>query len=202
MTQLQREILFPTPLYYKDLNNSQQLNDYLFNHIKKWAETTKSEVKTNSGTGWHSPTDMNNKEEYKPLIQELFKMAEECNQDYGVAPKLGLGNMWANINPPGGYNKTHTHPNSLWSGVYYVKVPDDNCGKFFVEDPRPGPNVYMPRRLENLPKQLWRVVGYTPKEGRLVFFPSWLPHGVDINQSKKEGEASWRISISFNFIQI
>jgi uncharacterized protein (TIGR02466 family) len=29
--------------------------------------------------------------------------------------------MWANINPPGGYNRAHTHPNSLWSGVYYVK---------------------------------------------------------------------------------
>jgi hypothetical protein len=26
-------------------------------------------------------------------------MAEACNLDYGVQPKLGLGNMWANINP-------------------------------------------------------------------------------------------------------
>lgn len=198
---MNREVLFPTPLYYKDLPNAVELNNYLFNHIKKWAETTPSESKTNSGTGWHSPTDMNKKEEYQPLIQELFKMAEECNNDYGVAPKLGLGNMWANINPPGAYNKTHTHPNSLWSGVYYIKVPE-NSGKFFIEDPRPGPNTYMPRRLENLPKQLWRVVAYEAKEGRMVFFPSWLPHGVDINQNTEQGEASWRISVSFNFIQI
>tara|TARA_R100000005_G_C4951685_1_gene171931 strand:+ start:397 stop:993 length:597 start_codon:yes stop_codon:yes gene_type:complete len=198
---MNREALFPTPLYYKDLPNAVELNNYLFNHIKKWAETTPSESKTNSGTGWHSPTDMNHKEEYQPLIKELFKMAEECNNDYGVAPKLGLGNMWANINPPGAYNKTHTHPNSLWSGVYYIKVPE-NSGKFFIEDPRPGPNTYMPRRLENLPKQLWRVVAYEAKEGRMVFFPSWLPHGVDINQNTEQGEASWRISVSFNFIQI
>lgn len=198
---MNREVLFPTPLYYKDLPNAVELNNYLFNHIKNWAETTPSESKTNSGTGWHSPTDMNKKEEYQPLIQELFKMAEECNNDYGVAPKLGLGNMWANINPPGAYNKTHTHPNSLWSGVYYIKVPE-NSGKFFIEDPRPGPNTYMPRRLENLPKQLWRVVAYEAKEGRMVFFPSWLPHGVDINQNTEQGEASWRISVSFNFIQI
>ena len=198
---MNREVLFPTPVYYKDIPNSVELNNYLFNHIKKWAETTPSESKTNSGTGWHSPTDMNKKEEYNPLTQELFKMAEDCNNDYGIAPKLGLGNMWANINPPGAYNKTHTHPNSLWSGVYYIRVPQ-NSGKFFIEDPRPGPNCYMPRRTKNLPKQLWRVVAYEAKEGRMVFFPSWLPHGVDINMNTEQGEASWRISVSFNFIQI
>ena len=198
---MNREVLFPTPVYYKDLPNSVELNNYLFNHIKKWAETTPTESKTNSGTGWHSPTDMNKKEEYNPLTQELFKMAEDCNNDYGIAPKLGLGNMWANINPPGAYNKTHTHPNSLWSGVYYIRVPQ-NSGKFFIEDPRPGPNCYMPRRTKNLPKQLWRVVAYEAKEGRMVFFPSWLPHGVDINMNTEQGEASWRISVSFNFIQI
>ena len=197
---MNREALFPTPVYYKDLPNSVELNNYLFNHIKKWAATTPTEQKTNSGTGWHSPTDMNTKEEYTPLTKELFKMAEDCNKDYGIAPSLGLGNMWANINPPGAYNKTHTHPNSLWSGVYYIRVPKDS-GKFFIEDPRSGPQTYMPRRLENLPKALWRVVAYEPKEGRMVFFPSWLPHGVDINQNKEQGEASWRISVSFNFIQ-
>ena len=198
---MNREVLFPTPVYYKDLPNSVELNNYLFNHIKKWAETTPTESKTNSGTGWHSPTDMNKKEEYNPLTKELFKMAEDCNLDYGIAPNLGLGNMWANINPPGAYNKTHTHPNSLWSGVYYIRVPQ-NSGKFFIEDPRPGPNCYMPRRTKNLPKQLWRVVAYEAKEGRMVFFPSWLPHGVDINMNTEQGEASWRISVSFNFIQI
>ena len=197
---MNREALFPTPVYYKDLPNCVELNNYLFNHIKNWAATTPTEQKTNSGTGWHSPTDMNTKEEYNPLTKELFKMAEDCNKDYGIAPSLGLGNMWANINPPGAYNKTHTHPNSLWSGVYYIRVPKDS-GKFFIEDPRSGPQTYMPRRLENLPKALWRVVAYEPKEGRMVFFPSWLPHGVDINQNKEQGEASWRISVSFNFIQ-
>jgi uncharacterized protein (TIGR02466 family) len=43
--------------------------------------------------------------------------------------------MWANINPPGGYNRPHMHPNSLWSGVYYIKTPK-NCGHLKLEDPR------------------------------------------------------------------
>jgi uncharacterized protein (TIGR02466 family) len=43
--------------------------------------------------------------------------------------------MWANINPPGGFNRAHIHPNSLWSGVYYVKTPK-NCGHLKVRRPK------------------------------------------------------------------
>ena len=102
--------------------------------IKKWRKADpKGEAKTNSGFGWHSKTDMDKRKEYKPLIDELFKMAYECNKDFGIEGKLGLGNMWANVNPTYSYNKTHTHPNSMWSGVYYIKVPK-NSGKLFLED--------------------------------------------------------------------
>ena len=107
--------------------------------IKAWSKKDKSETKTNAGGGWHSPTHMNEKKEYSPLTDELFAMQEEIYKDYGMEPKPGLGNMWANINYPGSYNKQHIHPNSQWSGVYYVKVPK-NSGSLFVEDPRPGPN--------------------------------------------------------------
>ena len=152
MTKLHRKILFPTAVYFKDIPDSKKLNKYLFKEIKKWHKADpKGETKTNSGFGWHSKTDMDKKPEYKPLIDELFKMAYECNRDYGISGELGLGNMWANINPSYSYNKTHTHPNSMWSGVYYIKVPK-NSGKLFLEDPRPGPNTHMPRRVDNLPE--------------------------------------------------
>ena len=37
---------------------------------------------------------------------------------------------------------------------------------------------------------------------RMIFFPSWLPHGVDINMNTEKGEKNWRISVSYNFIQV
>ena len=78
MSQLQRKILFPTPVYFKDIPNSKELNKYLFIHIKSWRKAEpKGETKTNSGFGWHSSTDMNQRKEYDPLTSELFKMAEE-----------------------------------------------------------------------------------------------------------------------------
>jgi uncharacterized protein (TIGR02466 family) len=54
--------------------------------------------------------------------------------------------MWANINPPGGFNRTHIHPNSLWSGVYYVKTPK-NCGHLKLEDPRSVSLMTRPRQV-------------------------------------------------------
>ena len=34
--QLQRKILFPTAVYFKDVANAKELNKYLFKEIKKW----------------------------------------------------------------------------------------------------------------------------------------------------------------------
>ena len=95
----------------------------------------------------------------------------------------------------------HIHPNSTLSGAYYVKVPKDSADCIFVEDPRPGPNIIMPRRLDNLPRALWRVVKYKPVEGHCIMFPAWLPHGVEENKTKLKGDAGLRVSVSFNFIQ-
>ena len=141
------------------------------------------------------------KTESKPLIDELFTMQYEIYKDYGMQPKPALGNMWANINYPGSYNRQHMHPNSQWSGVYYVQAPKDS-GYLSIEDPRPGPNLILPERTQGLPKALWRVVNYPPIEGQLIMFPAWLPHGVYLNQSKEKGEKGWRVSVSFNFIQV
>jgi len=198
---MKREILFPTPIYFKMVKDPQKLNKYLFPLIKASSKKDKSEKKTNAGGGWHSSTDMHTKKEYNPLTDELFAMQHEIFKDYGMEAKPGLGNMWANINYPGSYNIQHIHPNSQWSGVYYVKVPK-NSGSLFVEDPRPGPNILLPRRVEGIPRGLWRVVVYPAVEGQMIMFPAWLPHSVEMNESKEKGEKSWRMSVSFNFIQV
>ena len=100
MNQLKRDLMWPTPIYFKDFPDSKNLNKYLLKHIKAWAKKESTMEKTNAGGGWHSPTDMNFKKEYKPLCDHLFVMMEEIFKDYGMLPKVALGNMWANINPP------------------------------------------------------------------------------------------------------
>jgi len=87
-------------------------------------------------------------------------------------------------------------PNTLFSGVYYIKT-SPNCGKLVCNDPRPGIQTVMPTRIKGKPpKHLWREVHLDPIEGRIIIFPAWLWHGVEPNQSN-----DIRISVSFNFIQ-
>ena len=186
---------FPTIIYIKDIPNALQLNQYLEQKIIQWSQQDKGVSKTNAG-GWHSETDMNKKEEYNPLTKELFNMQDEIYQKEHLSLKPVLGNMWANINYPGNFNRPHLHPNSLFSGVYFIKTPQKS-GNLMVYDPRPGIQMSMPsRKKEQLQPELWREVHYEPKAGRCIMFPSWLWHEVKPNKSNDT-----RISVSFNFLQ-
>ena len=189
-----KEYFFPTIIYIKDLPNANELNTYLEKQIIEWSNQDKGVNKTNMN-GWHSQTDMNHKKEYEPLIKELFQMQNEIIQEEYLDMEPRLGNMWANINPPGGYNNSHIHPNSLFSGVYYIKG-QPNSGRLSLMDPRPGVQHCMPtRKKEKLPRELWRETYYDPVPGRLIMFPSWMWHKVESNKSN-----DIRISVSFNFI--
>ena len=187
-----KEHFFPTIIYGKDI---QLDNEKLSNHIVNWSQQDPGIKKTNMN-GWHSKPEMHLKSEYQQLVQELYKMQEEIYQEEWLDRKPKLGNMWANINYPGGYNRPHVHPNCLFSGVYYVKA-NKNSGVFVANDPRPGIQTIMPiRKSGRPPKHLWREVHLEPIPGRIIMFPAWLWHCVEPNQSN-----DIRISISFNFIQ-
>jgi uncharacterized protein (TIGR02466 family) len=187
-----KEGFFPTILYAKDF----QLDlNQMTQNIIKWSKEDKGITKTNVD-GWHSETNMHTKIEYKPLVDELFKMVYEVFNEEWLDGRVKIGNMWANINPPGGYNKPHVHPNSLFSGVYYVKTPP-NSGQLVCSDPRPGIQTCMPNRKKGEPpKHLWRDLHLQPKENRAIVFPAWLWHSVQPNKSNEN-----RISVSFNFLQ-
>ena len=184
---------FPTIIYAKDV----QLDNRLFEReVIEWSKKDKGIRRTNM-IGWHSTTEMHQIPVFKPLVDELFKMQMEIYREELLSREPIIGNMWANINPPGGYNRPHIHPNSHFSGVYYIKAPQ-NSGDIVFNDPRSGAHMIMPERIKDSkpPSHLWREVRINPLEGRLIMFPSWLWHCVEPNESN-----DIRISVSFNFIQ-
>ena len=186
------EKFFPTLVYGKDiqLNNNQLAQD-----IVNWSNKDKGVNKTNY-KGWHSTTDMHIKPEYSQLVTELISMQKDIYDNEHIDRHARLGNMWANINPSGGMNMPHIHPNALFSGVYYVKS-NPKSGRLKIYDPRPGANFIMPTRKPGNPgRDLWREANIEPIEGRIIMFPAWLWHSVEENTSN-----DIRISVSFNFIQ-
>lgn len=204
---IRRELYFPTAIYFLNLDDAAELNAELAAHILAWrAEIPKGIVRSNVERvgAWHSPVDMHRRPEYHRLaVQILDSMAVVFN-DQGYDPEYepALSLMWANISPRYGFNRHHTHPGVLWSGVYYVRAPE-NSGRILFTDPRAQAHViepYFPSQGERKP-EIWSEVYYDPIEGRMLLFPAWLSHEVEPNLAAGEGEACERISISFNVFQ-
>ena len=189
------EYHFPTPVYIQEIPNANELNFHLEKNILQWQKEDPKGVSKTNVNGWHSATDMNHKREYDPLTNELFAMQSEIYKKEKLTMKPVLGNMWANINYPGCFNRPHLHPNALFSGVYWIKAPEKS-GNLMLYDPRPGVQMTMPNRKKKLPHELWREVHYKPIAGRCIMFPAWLWHEVKPNESN-----DIRISVSFNFLQ-
>ena len=189
-----RELHFPTPIYIADIKHP-TLNQELERDIVAWSNKDKGITRTNV-QGWHSPTNMNELPEYQKLVRMLYECQKTIYQQEHYESEPFLGNMWANINPPGGMNRAHQHPNSLWSGVYWIKTPK-NCGHLKIDDPRSAAAMVRPKQKEgSMPSRLFRETHYEPIAGRCIMFPSWLMHCVDPNESN-----DIRISVSFNFMQ-
>ena len=187
-----KALYFPTVIYAKDVN----LDNRLFEReVIEWSKKDGGVNRTNVN-GWHSQTNMHEIPVFKPLVDELFIMQEQVFAEEWLENGATIGNMWANINPPGGYNMPHVHPNSHFSGVYYIKAPKDS-GNIVFNEPKTGAHMIMPRRKEGKPpSHLWNEVHVDPLEGRIIIFPAWLWHCVEPNESN-----DIRISVSFNFLQ-
>ena len=191
---MHRDLHFPTPIYIADIKHP-TLNQELERDITAWANKDKGITRTNV-QGWHSTTNMHELSQFKKLVSMLYACQKTIYEQEHLESEPFLGNMWANINPPGGMNRAHQHPNSLWSGVYYIKAPK-NSGDLKIDDPRSSAAMVRPRQKDGeKPARLFRETHYEPIAGRCIMFPSWLMHCVDPNESN-----DIRISVSFNFLQ-
>lgn len=194
--------LFPTPLFVWRWEEADARKAQLLDAIRSRRANSPGVVKTNR-KGWHSETDLPAWPE--PGIGELVRWATRCVGDGssswrdaeaarpGSLPGPWRVSGWANVNPPGGHNVSHTHAqrNWHWSACYYVDLPDiarDDVGGALVLEER-GTGL-RPRGGEPYSRQH----RYIPSEGELVVFPAWLYHRVEPHAGPRD-----RVSIAFNF---
>ncbi|MBT5049013.1 MAG: hypothetical protein HOK30_20200 [Rhodospirillaceae bacterium] len=207
---LNREMYFPTLVYSLDIPDKAQaaaLNDSVKSHIYGWRDSDRDGIQrsnANVAGAWHSPPDMARRPEYADLVDLVLHCSQAVFQDLGYDPAYqpGIDNMWANVNPRHGYNRSHFHPNVLWSGCYYVQVPSD-AGRITFYDPRTEAQMLQPKFAPNVERrrQLQEEISYDPVEGRVLLFPAWLAHDVEPNMCALEGPAADRISVAFNITQ-
>ena len=115
----------------------------------------------------------------------------------GINDGIKLDSIWRNTYGLGGYQEIHDHivkSNSELSGCIFLEDQTEDASKFF----------FFNRQSSEISKKWKHVLGsnkidvfnyfLNPKAGDILFFPSYMLHGVTAHKSKKP-----RTTLSFNF---
>ena len=136
--------------------------------------------------------------DHEPLLFLKDKIMEQFNifkNDYMRYTKNDfiINTSWYTYSQPNAGAGFHMHTNCMFSGVFYIKVPENSGDIIF--DP------HSDRRFSPVPQDYniynatsWRI---TPQRGQLLFFDSSIYHKIDFNNSKDT-----RISLAFNMLPI
>lgn len=178
------ELLFPTPVAFFDLGRelTKKESDFL----------AKQDRRPNTG----NQSSVDNYLLNKPDLAKLHKRISECVEQYAkdcwkVDKNLGvrITQSWLNWTKGGQYHHKHAHPNSVFSGVFYVNAKEDRDRISFYNDSykqiKPKYDEYTRWNSESW----WLPV----KTGQIVLFPSNLTHMVETIGGEEE-----RISLAFN----
>lgn len=189
--------LFPSPLLRFDVTDAGKLNRALLKEIAKRRADEGGMTKSNR-KGWHSNRDLFERKEpaQAALAQLLLRMLAQSTKQ--MAPDLDFADIelladgWINVNPKGGYNSPHDHLGSFWSGVYYVRVPENSEGQGGAIEFL-SPHKAMPSGGFIESAATAQKITIRPREGQVLIFPAHLIHWVHPNDSDED-----RITIAFN----
>ena len=186
---------FAVPVFSSMMTGFKSRQSRLIEIVYEKKEKDQGVTRSNQG-GWHSDQDFHLLEypEVKWLNEKIRNIAltglrhvKGTIQDVDVQ----LVACWANINQAGAWNSPHHHLPLDWSGVVYISVEQAKSdqpgfireGDFILFDPLPMGNQF------GRPG----TVRYEPKDGKIMFFPSYMMHMVAPHYSETP-----RISLSFN----
>ena len=184
-------MIFPTIMhdyYYEKINEKDAID---FCYEQKKLDPIGKEI-SNRG-GWHSDFFNINDDN---IISHILTEGLSESIFTALNPSLELSiTYWIMINCPNSYNTSHTHPDAHFSGVLWLKVPE-NSGKIKFDNPFNHSGYteilsYLPELKDQT--AFYNGMSYDPKVGRMISFPSSLRHEVGINESNED-----RIAISYN----
>lgn len=189
--------LFYSPLSVLRLNAHKDIKPLLLDEICELRKLDQGIVRSN-WCGWHSKSDIFqlNTQGFVKLQTAITEAIQ--NVTIQLAPKFDWAESqiqaegWVNVLGASGMNTPHDHPGWVWSGCYYLEVPQtdhESSGNIEFMDVRTGIRTLTLNGASCFEGK-FRV---KPEEGMLLIFPSYLRHWVYPNDLEKE-----RITIAFN----
>ena len=185
-------LVFPTPIHQFDVNGFSEIQDKLIDYAYELKEKEPKGVSISNRGGWQSSGfEVYNRND------KLHDFLLNCLDGFPYiryAVKFGIY-AWVNINKPGNYNVKHVHATNDLSGVLWIKSPKDSGDILFVSPHEFQSYKEVESYSDNFKKSsnIDHSFCFTPTDGRILVFPSYLMHEVEENKSTED-----RISVSFN----
>tara|TARA_Y100000004_G_C8924740_1_gene417087 strand:+ start:833 stop:1594 length:762 start_codon:yes stop_codon:yes gene_type:complete len=191
--------LFQTPLYIAE---GYEINQNIVEETTSIIEKP-GRVRKNEGNNFSDNIDIFNSlnfEEY-PEYEKIKKYCQSHLNNYVkeiLCPiqedvEFYFTQSWVNITRPGEFHHRHSHQNSIISGIFYLNAVKNDNVNFY----HPMGSLFHQNQFE--PTQ-WNIFNssrysFSPRNGDLLLFPSWLDHSVEKNHNQTKYD---RISLSFN----
>ena len=185
------ESIFPTPIYYSGVEI------YTINDITKEIDDALDKTEFSYRSDWgktHQLSDTTFKQNFI-VDNALVKLEEEirhhvlvylANVRCSKPREYSITQSWVSLFKPGDYGHVHNHGYFDISGVYYHKTNGEDGDLFFNS---PDTNLSTSYCFE---QASWPWI-HSPQKGKIILFPSWMPHGIQTNETDSD-----RVSISFN----
>tara|TARA_B100000131_G_C17846243_1_gene503929 strand:+ start:44 stop:673 length:630 start_codon:yes stop_codon:yes gene_type:complete len=197
--------LFSHLLHDGFVDNFDSIQDKLINFCYKEKEKfttgygdSKGLQISNGENSWHSEKEYYKNNILSETVQLFLNNYFDKNNIFKDGTGFCMNSLWFMINSKGGYNKRHRHfhkTDCALSGVFWIKVPKDS-GDIIFHNPDEYYNYQLNESYSNIVKNIFNQknsYSISPKEGKVILFPSHLDHSVNKNFSNQD-----RISISFN----
>jgi uncharacterized protein (TIGR02466 family) len=178
------QLIFPTTIYKDKV-------DFVLDEDARKAIESKDYILGHNGTF----SDFN----YRYLDQPMFlNLKNELQKHLDFYAKevfkyesveVYITQSWINVNPTKSSHTVHNHSNSVFSGVYYIDVPE---GAPFLQFYSPIKHMFSiePKEWNMHNSATWTI---PVCDNDVLIFPSTLEHEVLENKSDKT-----RLSIAFN----
>ena len=188
--QLNREDYFKCPIWFAD---EPQFVDDLNRASDKYILASRKNIqpdidkrnklnktKGDLGSVYHSSTLIGDPA-FKDLINYIGATSHNLLMEMGfdmTNHQLFTTEMWVQefAKNGGGHHALHTHWNGHMSGFYFLKASDKTSMPMF-EDPRAGNLMnLLPEKDKTKITYASSQVHYKVQPGRMIFFPSYMPH--------------------------
>ena len=158
---------------------------------EEWDKGTKSsdqdKFKKHGVTSFNSTTDLISIPEWDNVSCFILDFAGTMIKSVtDGSVNYHLINMWTTIYPTGCFVPEHAHSNSLISGVFYAKAPED-CGDIVFSDPSWLAKTMCLHNSKPIFPGVSTKQAEKPEDGLMILFPSWLPHKTLPNNSNEDG---------------